>query len=195
MVGSPELKCPSCYTGYISQTEDAFSECKDCKAKYKFFLFPELFLKKKTEENLQATEGSSVCYFHPEKSAAIECTECGRLICNLCSIKIGEKTRCPGCLHSGENKEQKNERFLMSSLAFMLAVYPVLFIFTIYFTCITAPAAFVCSILAWRRPGPMFALWRWREIFALILSTIQIIIWIIGILALFNFLNLRSFIQ
>lgn len=40
------------------------------------------------------------CYFHPEADAVVTCAECGKAICQSCSVNVSGKTYCQQCFDS-----------------------------------------------------------------------------------------------
>lgn len=42
------------------------------------------------------------CYSHPEIDAIGTCTNCGRAVCQSCSVNVADKIMCQKCLASGD---------------------------------------------------------------------------------------------
>ena len=124
------------------------------------------------------SDTEAACFYHLEKRAAVPCETCGRFLCSLCDIVIGERHLCPGCVDSGRRKgrlvEMENKRTLYDRLALMYAVIPILFWPA---TLITAPYVFVLCWRRYREPGCFVSPSKWRFWIAGVLASAQLIAW------------------
>ena len=154
-----------------------FVGCPSCEASLRIRVFPALV---RTEEAPVATpvltEGESSCFYHPHKRAVVACESCGRFLCALCDIEVGDKHRCPGCLSNTGRKtpELEKRRTLYDGIAFALATFPILFW---PFTLITAPAAMFLTIRHWRTPLSIFPRTKIRFVIAFLLAGAQVFGW------------------
>jgi len=41
------------------------------------------------------------CYYHPEVEAVATCSNCGKAICQTCSVDVAGRLTCQRCLASG----------------------------------------------------------------------------------------------
>jgi hypothetical protein len=125
-------------------------------------------------------QGQAECYNHPGRQAKVACSQCGRLLCELCEVELQGRSLCFSCLKSNRGKQKEvgvdNQRTLYDSIALALATVPILFIFP---TVITAPAAVYVTLRYWKQPVSVLPRSRWRSILALILAGGQIAGWII----------------
>jgi len=46
------------------------------------------------------------CYYHPEVEAVATCAECGKAVCQDCSVSVGGKLHCRECLATGSVPSQ-----------------------------------------------------------------------------------------
>ena len=170
---------------------EEFRECPSCSSKLRVELFPAYFREAQKgsagEALLADTEAS--CFYHPQKRAAVVCSECGRFLCLLCDLELEGKHFCAGCLETAKEKNKiasiQNKRTLYDSMALHLSIFPLLLF---YFTIITAPMAMYFAIKHWRTPSSLVRKpSQWRMVVAIILSGLQLLGWLV----LFGFLITR----
>jgi hypothetical protein len=160
--------------------------CPNCQASLDIRCFPALY---RSQPKLKVAElplgdNDACCYEHSARKAASLCSNCGRFLCTLCEVPLGNQIFCPDCL-SGQ-KVPANEdsldtqRTKYDSIALALATWPLLLF---YFTVITAPLSFVMAIYAWKRPTSIVRHSRWRIFAALGISSLEIL----GMVALIIF--------
>ena len=175
----PTVACTGCQArlpvDFFNLTH--FVGCPSCEASLRMRVFPALV---RTEEAPVATpiltEGESSCFYHAHKRAVVACESCGRFLCALCDIEVGDKHRCPGCLSNTGRKtpELEKRRTLYDGIAFALATFPILFW---PFTLITAPAAMFLTIRHWRTPLSIFPRTKIRFVIAFLLAGAQVFGW------------------
>jgi hypothetical protein len=124
-------------------------------------------------------EGESSCFYHPHKKAVVACESCGRFLCALCDIEMGDIHRCPACLEAGKRKQQlttletrhiRYDRIALGLTTLGLLIWPV--------TCITAPAALFLVIRFWNRRSKVLPGYRIAYIMAGLLALAEIGGWI-----------------
>jgi hypothetical protein len=134
-------------------------------------------------------ENEASCFYHPQKKAVRPCEGCGRFLCALCDCELHGEHFCPACLESGKRKGKikklENERTLYDNIALGLALYPLLFF---YLTIITAPMSLFVAIRYWNAPRSIVHPTRIRLVLAIILASLQVAGWAVGI----YFLTTRS---
>jgi hypothetical protein len=145
------------------------------------YCFPSLY---KPEEKLDVgklalMEGEACCYEHATKRAQSLCSHCGRFLCALCEVPLGRDIFCPDCLHGREAPVL--QRVKLDSIALALAIWPLLIF---YFVILTAPAAFIMAIYAWKKPTSLVRRRRWRIYLAMGISMVEMV----GIVAIGVFL-------
>jgi len=166
--------------------------CPSCGSPLQVEIFPAFFKRiapGRQGESLMV-EGESSCFYHPQKKAVVPCQACGRFLCALCDCELHGRHFCPACLEVGKQKGKisslENKRTLYDGIALSLAIVPMLIF---YFTIITAPMALYLAIRYWNAPRSIVHRTKIRYIFAIILASLQIIGWAIGIYFLVTNLN------
>ncbi|MDF7800630.1 hypothetical protein P4C99_14225 [Pontiellaceae bacterium B1224] len=180
------VKCPSCTypldAEFYNQTTDLI-ECRSCKSKIQVQALPALYRKVvKSTEGLKAQLDDAVCFYHAGKKAEQLCDDCGRFLCGLCALPIGEEMLCSSCLELRRKQEfgqhqLKPRQMRYDKLAIGLTVIPLIIYFPV--TIVTAPAALFVAIRYWRKKLEFAPGMRRRMVLALIFSSLQISGWII----------------
>lgn len=164
-------------------TAPGFTVCPSCGAEAHVEIFPALFLPPKRGEAGEAImlDGESSCFYHPQKRATVPCDACGRFLCALCDVDLGGEHLCPGCLESGRKKGKittlENRRMLYDDAALSVAVLPLVLIFTVIFTFITAPLAIFLAIRSLKAPGSILPRTRVRAWLALVIAGLTLVGW------------------
>lgn len=152
--------------------------CGGCEALLDVWAFPALWQAppSATPGEALSVEGEAACFYHPHKRAAVVCDGCGRYLCSLCDVLVGDAHYCPGCLETGKLKTTaaslETQRTLWDQIALSLAVLPML---VFYMTVLTAPIAIVLGIRHWKTPGSLVRRSRWRFVVAIALGALQLI--------------------
>jgi hypothetical protein len=129
-----------------------------------------------------ALDGEAACFDHPGKRAVAACSQCGRFVCQLCSVEFGAEVWCPSCVATGSGRAKAanpdTSRTLYDSIAFTLplgslVIWPL--------TAIAAPAAVLFSLAKWRQPLSLVRRSRWRFMAAILLGLGECAGWIWGI--------------
>jgi hypothetical protein len=194
------LRCLSCSTAVpevlFNQPEP--KPCPQCGRLFQVEVFPAFFqpILRGRDGDPVLIEGEASCFYHPQKKATVPCEACGRFLCALCDCELHGKHFCPGCLQTGKQKGKiqklENQRTLYDNIALALAVYPVVLLFGIYFTCITAPMALYISIRHWKTPSSVVRQSKARHVLAMIFSTLQLTGWAVLIFFLIRSSNHRG---
>lgn len=158
------------------------ANCPSCGAGIRVDAFPALFeppARGEGGETLLVDDQSS-CFYHPEKKAAVPCDNCGRFLCALCDVELGDRHLCPQCVETGATKGKlerlQNRRVLYDEIALTLAIVPLLFFFV---TLVTAPIALFIAIRYWRAPSSLVPRTKVRFIAAIVLAGLQVLGWAI----------------
>lgn len=185
------LPCPKCYTP-LTEAQLNRSElipCPGCASPLQVEVFPALFRRLSPGRDGEAlvVESEASCFYHPGKKAVLPCGSCGRFLCALCDCELRGEHFCPTCLETGKTKGKiknlENTRTLYDSIAFALALYPILIF---YFTLVTAPISLYIALRYWNAPRSIVRRTRLRLILAMILATLEIIGWGFGFYYLAN---------
>ena len=175
----PCVACPVCQARLPPDFFNLkhYVSCPSCETSLRIRVFPALI---RTESAVVAApviaEGESSCFYHPQKRAVVSCERCGRFLCALCDIEVGDKHRCPGCLSAAVSKspELQKRRTLYDGIALALATYPIL----IWpFTAITAPASLYMTVRYWRTPLSILPRTKIRFVLAFLLAAVQVAGW------------------
>ena len=190
MTPGPALPCPHCkrVLGPEAWIDAGHATCPTCDKEFEFFGFPALTATaEKIAPQTAVLAADSVCFFHAENRAEAVCDGCGRYLCGLCDVPLGDAHYCPSCLETGKRKPTAatldTQRTLWDQIALSLAVLPMLIF---YLTIITAPIAIVLGIRHWKTPGSLVRRSRWRFVVAIGLGAIQLVgmaLLIVGLVA------------
>jgi hypothetical protein len=190
------LQCVSCNTpvpeALFNQSEP--KPCGKCGRLLQVEVFPAFYqpTARGREGDPLIAEGEASCFYHPQKKATVPCEACGRFLCALCDCELHGKHFCTSCLETGRQKGKiqklENERIRYDSIALALALYPLVLVFGVYFTCITAPMALFISFRHWNSPGSIVHHTKIRFVLAIILSVLELVGWAV----LIYFLSKRS---
>lgn len=180
-------KCKTVLPGAVVNTVEPVA-CPGCHAPLLAQVFPAFFRADptgKTAENVLSDEDAS-CFYHPAKKAVVPCGRCGRFLCSLCDIDLGNNRHvCPGCAeaarldpaarNAGSVALPESKRLLYDQLACFLAVMPLFFWPA---TLLTAPVALFLGIRYWKEPlrGPLPRS-RVRLVVAMLFALAQIAGW------------------
>lgn len=176
------ITCTNCNAPLPEETygNAGFIECSFCKLPVMVNIFPALY--KGADKGMSgqsvSPDDESGCFFHPNKRAVTPCEICGRFLCSLCEIDFNNQRVCSSCIESGKKKLKltnlEGRRRLYDNIALFLAVFPMLFVWP---TIITAPYSIFLSIRHWKSPSSIIHRTKARFIFAILLSTAQLVGW------------------
>jgi hypothetical protein len=158
--------------------------CPGCTRQFAAAVFPAFIRPAVTAAQPEklVVEGEASCFYHPDKRASVPCTSCGRFLCALCDIVVGERHLCPACVETGRTKgrflEFETSRTLWDTAALTIAVLPTILCF--YISLFTAPTAIVVAVMGWKKPSSIIPRNRWRLWVAIVLGVLQIAAWVIG---------------
>lgn len=144
--------------------------------------FPAMLKDREPSEPAHSTEElASNCFYHDTKPAVGSCSYCGRFLCSLCQLDVGENRFCPNCLRVGKTKGKiknlENYRDLPDSMALDFAVLPFISVIFTAFSLLTAVIALWLTIRSWNRPTSIVRRTRVRLYFAGFFSIVQIVGW------------------
>jgi len=181
------IHCSQCGSLILNEElqHNGFHECTGCGSKVRGIIFPAYHHSSGPAKTEPAMEGESSCFFHPHKRAVVPCDECGRFLCTLCQVELGDRSICPGCVATGANKTKlpslQTERRNYDTVALSVAFFPALPVWPSIFT---APIAIYLCIRYWNQPVGILPRSRWRLYVALTLATLQVIAWVAAVLFL-----------
>ncbi len=189
--------CSACGTSIpiAAVLERRLVPCPSCRSPVTAEVFPAFLrpLDQGFSGEVLLTADEAGCFYHPQKRAVRPCGGCGRFLCALCDLEVGNEHLCPACLEAGVRagsmQHLESQRTRYDRIALAVAVIPM---FTFYFTLVTAPIAIFLAFYHWRKPGSLVTPSRWRLVVAVILGAAQVIGWVVLIAFLVNRLGSTS---
>jgi hypothetical protein len=162
----------------------AATACPDCGSENTVRAFPAMFADRAAVTPEAALTGEAACFDHPGKRAVAACRQCGRFVCNLCSVEMAGGVYCPSCVAAGAGQARAanadSYRTLYDSIALTLPLASLILMWPA--TLAAAPASLVISIAKWKQPLSLVRRSRWRFVVAILISLAEILAWI-GIVA------------
>jgi hypothetical protein len=183
------VQCSECHFSIVAAESADWieQECPSCKSKQSALIFPAIrgISAPSLSGTPKVTEGLAACFFHAAKPAVIPCDVCGRFLCGLCDLKIGESHLCTLCLQSAQDgktpadakplTQVKEQTYLHQNMALILTWYAPISIVGLYVMFLTAPAAIFISIRYWNHPGGIQQRGKWRFILSILMGLTQIV--------------------
>ncbi len=154
------------------------THCPVCRAAQEVILFPSFNRSPASAPAAQlvVAAGEAACFYHAEKRAVVPCDGCGRFLCALCDVTLGDKHYCPACLQSAREPaklgpvERGRVRYdqivwslLIVSLPFCLLPAPV-----------TATGALGLALWKWRSPPSLVVNTHARLVLGMVLAAVEI---------------------
>jgi hypothetical protein len=186
---TPTIACPACSRSLdpkLYNSYSAYEECNGCGAKITVRAFPALYrIQEAGTVGEQAQLDDAACFYHADKKAERLCDSCGRFLCKLCALPLGDEVLCASCLENRRKKPDvhafKARQMRYDKLAIGMAILPMLYFFL---TFLTAPATFFIVLFFWKKKPAFAPGYKPRMVLALIIALLQIFGWIIGITAI-----------
>jgi hypothetical protein len=177
-----ELRCPQCHTSLEPKSwrRPGFHPCPTCGDSLDVDIFPTLFqsLGEGTPGEVILADREAGCFYHPGKKAIIPCSACGRFLCDLCDLDLDGRHLCPACLETGKTrgkfKNLEQGRTLFDTLALILALAPMLFVWP---TIVTPFIVLFITVRYWRSPTSVVGRTRWRFVLASLIAGLQLTGW------------------
>jgi|HubBroStandDraft_4_1064222.scaffolds.fasta_scaffold133444_2 hypothetical protein len=153
--------------------------CTSCGSSNLVKVFPAILAPAHTLPSTEAAlEGEAACFDHPARRAVGACHQCGRYVCQLCSVEFGGPTWCPSCVAAGAGQARsanpETSRNLFDSTALIL---PLASLLLYPMTIVAAPASLVLSVMKWSQPLSLVRRNRWRFVAAILISLAEIAGW------------------
>ncbi|MBN2451090.1 MAG: hypothetical protein JXR77_11920, partial [Lentisphaeria bacterium] len=132
--------------------------CSRCLTRLDVTVFPALFrdlVRGRLGERI-IEDSQAGCFFHPGRKASVACDGCGRFLCELCDLPMGDRHLCPQCLKEPARAAETRVRevtlgtttTLYDNIALSLAILPLI---VFYMTVITAPITLFFVVHYWNR--------------------------------------------
>jgi hypothetical protein len=169
------ITCPRCRATLEVEpgTGEIHAACPQCAEPIEAYFFPAFFRPIESGAVASAIVDTSEasCFYHPLKQAAGVCDGCGRMICALCSVDLGNEHLCPTCIASGKKKGKlttlEDRRTRYDNVAMALAVGSFFFPYLFF---LIPPAAIFVAIRNWRRPGSLLGVSHVRFVIAILIA-------------------------
>ena len=154
--------------------------CTFCGSRNTVRVFPALFAAPSAPAVPEsALDGEAACFDHPSKRAVAACHQCGRFVCQLCSVEFGGEVWCPACVAAGKGRSKavylEPSRTLYDSIALAVPLASLIFW---PLTIVTGPGAVVFSAMTWRRPLSLVRKLRWRFVAAILIGLAETVGWV-----------------
>jgi hypothetical protein len=154
--------------------------CAKCGSRNTVRVFPALFAAPSAPAVAEsALEGEAACFDHPSKRAVAACHQCGRFVCQLCSVEFGGQVWCPSCVAAGKGRRQavylEPARALYDSIALAVPLASLIFW---PITILTGPGTLVFSAMTWKRPLSLVRKRRWRFVVASLIGLAEAAGWL-----------------
>lgn len=98
------IPCPRCRTAIPADPSSGGADalCPQCRVPLRIAVLPAATVSRPpASTGAPAVAGEAVCFFHSTRSAVVPCDRCGRFLCALCDLPLGDTHLCPSCLESG----------------------------------------------------------------------------------------------
>jgi hypothetical protein len=141
----------------------SLATCPSCMSANTVRVFPAILHSGAPALPETAMAGEACCYDHPTKRAVAACAQCGRFICQLCSVDFGGGTWCPSCVAAGAGaaKEANAEtgRTLYDTMVLLLPFATLVFWPLLV---LTGPGTVILAAMKWKQPLSLVRRSRWR---------------------------------
>ena len=132
-----------------------------------------------------ALAGDAACFDHPNKRAVAACQQCGRFVCQLCSVEFGAQILCPSCVAAGSGVAKvANLETSRTLYDFIALITPLVSLLFWPITIVAGPGAMVLTVLKWSQPISLVRRNRWRFVLACLIGLFETGLWIWGIIYL-----------
>jgi ribosomal protein S27E len=180
------IRCPQCGKALTADSWGAGTEtvaCPGCGSELGAQIFPAIAQPAPANATGErATEGEAVCFFHPEKKAALSCERCGRFLCELCDLPLGVRHLCPACIGGGIGTEKLPElitrRVCWTRVSLLLGLLPPVVALSVVFSpvlVVTGPGAIIAGVYSWNKPGSLVrGRRRWEAALGMVLGLFQV---------------------
>lgn len=134
-------------------------DCPACRRAQWTWMGPALYAPARNRAGARAQDGDATCFFHASRRAERACQACGRYVCALCDMPLGQAHVCPSCLEEGRSPQvqavKEKGRLRMDRLVLGLAIISVVPPF-IFLSFLTAPFVLFQCLRQWnKQPGLM----------------------------------------
>ena len=176
-------QCPGCGLPGVVRHEPGQTEssCVSCRRTVELAAFPALLPKPPPMPPGPGDapgEGDPVCFYNPARKATTVCDQCGVFVSDAWKAKWGAKALCLRCLdklHAArKDKAFVQHRVMWDNIVLGLALLP----FSLFFwwaVFLSAPAALILGLWAWKKPTSIVPRGRARMVAGLVLAALQVL--------------------
>jgi hypothetical protein len=127
-------KCPACQAD-LPVADGSVGEqtiiCGNCRGVVELETFPAQWRKVQPGRAGELVTGEeSACFVHTDRRAEAACDSCGRFMCALCEVRVGEQRICVACLESGRRAgrlaQVERSRTIFALVALRVALFGLL---------------------------------------------------------------------
>jgi len=159
------INCPICREQLQPEQYNDDSHCRNCRARLHCTAYPALTRDSKVIRPEKISEQNQAgCFYHPAQQAVVDCAHCGRFLCALCDLEVGEKHLCPSCLGRGKDGQsllQLNQGLVRYDiLTLALSLWPLLLFMPLIV--LTAPLTLYLVFKHYNKPISITPVNRWR---------------------------------
>lgn len=128
------IRCPSCQAD-LAIAQDAIGRqdlaCGHCGTAVELETFPAQWRKVQPGRAGELVTGEeAACFVHTDRRAEAACDSCGRFMCALCEVRVGDQRICVACLESGRRAgklvQVERSRTVFELLAMRVALFGLL---------------------------------------------------------------------
>ena len=159
--------------------------CPSCTTEMEWHVFNALLRPPETVRHGDAAllDGESTCFYHVSKKATVVCEGCGRFLCSLCDVTLGDSHLCASCVESAVHDTDpakartayaKERRFkhvytYYDRIALILAMLSCLLFYLAPFL---LPVSVYLTVRYWKKPMSAVPRGRWRFLCAVLFQLI-----------------------
>lgn len=127
-------KCPACQAE-LPVADGAVGAqtitCGNCRGVVELEVFPAQWRKVQPGRAGELVTGEeSACFVHTDRRAEAACDSCGRFMCALCEVRVGEQRICVACLENGRRAgrlaQVERSRTIFALVAMRVALFGLL---------------------------------------------------------------------
>lgn len=152
------LKCPSCQAELAIAPGTLGAQvvtCGRCRESLELETFPAQWRVAQAGRAGDLVTGEEAgCFVHADRRAEAACDCCGRFMCALCEVRVGEQRICVACLEGGRRAgrlvQVERSRTLFALIAIRVALFGILFG---PFAPVAGMSAIVLAVLGLARPA------------------------------------------
>lgn len=195
MISTPCVHCAQSIAIEAVQPELQARRCFHCNAEQVQVLYPAGYREANDLAPTPAEEGGAACYFHEASDAQNVCDDCGRFLCDLCTLAIPMPANappdfperlCPACFENRVALETSNPRWDLFRTTYprydlivgFLILGPVVLFPFLIFSIFTFPAALFILLRYWRFNRTPVRQFRSNMIASLVVAVLGILLWL-----------------